>query len=590
MKNAINIVLSSLLASLLLPAGMYAQIERYFDQTLLVSQKAGTEAAVKSYFADIGSRSDTIYAYLYIPGQSPRLEFAMDKYDAMLKAADPDAEFVLISVNCPEKAAMWYNKRHGYEADYYICDEDMAYMDFLSFSTAVPAGGYALKVDKAGGRVLCCGAFAYSSKEYYDALVAYTGTQPFCTHSGDNSRLPLPRDVRHTDLSYEVHGVEMPDSLGAIFGVMSIASRDGLLLVADSFHDFGLCFSRSGDGTYGFVREFAPDESEKYMYFDVPDSLFGTATSLSYIMPLSVMFLPDGDLGMLIDLPKIVYDADDGFFYYNMPAILTRDAQTFEPDGVIRFDHVFDDMDDYYYNFFFASVLAGEQMMICMTKLGWPVLTKEEVAGQSQSDPFKAEYYDGSPCYVMVDGRTGSKTSRFGRLPDVFRRTLTGDYFLKGPSASFGSEFVYSDGVSGEICLADISAPDDVKRVYKAFDTGEPAEPDTSKFYTLDYMTDYENHYFRRTISSVKLRQDKIYLLVSIKPSAGSNYLSEVLYEYREVDRSSGEVVTSFMVTKQSEDESVLSATLSDDAVPRIAYLSEEDGDYSIKFVTGAGR
>ena len=88
MKNAINIVLSSLLASLLLPAGMYAQIERYFDQTLLVSQKAGTEAAVKSYFADIGSRSDTIYAYLYIPGQSPRLEFAMDKYDAMLKAAE----------------------------------------------------------------------------------------------------------------------------------------------------------------------------------------------------------------------------------------------------------------------------------------------------------------------------------------------------------------------------------------------------------------------------------------------------------------------------------------------------------------------
>ena len=67
-------------------------------------------------------------------------------------------------------------------------------------------------------------------------------------------------------------------------------------------------------------------------------------------------------------------------------------------------------------------------------------------------------------------------------------------------------------------------------------------------------------------------------------------YDEDLVYEYREVDRSSGEVVTSFMVAKQSEDESVLSATLSDDAVPRIAYLSEEDGDYSIKFVTEAGR
>ena len=67
-------------------------------------------------------------------------------------------------------------------------------------------------------------------------------------------------------------------------------------------------------------------------------------------------------------------------------------------------------------------------------------------------------------------------------------------------------------------------------------------------------------------------------------------YDEDLVYEYREVDRSSGEVVTSFMVAKQSEGESVLSATLSDDAVPRIAYLSEEGGDYSIKFVTGAGR
>lgn len=177
MDKSIRLLLSLLMSVVLVPFTASAQsgIEQYFSPYGRVAQIEGTEAAVKSYFADIGSRSDTIYAYLYIPGQSPRLEFAMDKYDAMLKAADPDAELVLVSVNCRRDVARKYNAKMGYVADFYLYDDSLGYLDFLSFNTPIPYGGYALKVDKGSGRVLCCGAFASSSPAFFDALVSFEG-------------------------------------------------------------------------------------------------------------------------------------------------------------------------------------------------------------------------------------------------------------------------------------------------------------------------------------------------------------------------------------------------------------------------------
>ena len=592
MDKSIRLLLSLLMSVVLVPFTASAQsgIEQYFSPYGRVAQIEGTEAAVKSYFADIGSRSDTIYAYLYIPGQLPRLEFAMDKYDAMLKAADPDAEFVLVSVNCRRDVARKYNAKMGYVADFYLYDDSLGYLDFLSFNTPIPYGGYALKVDKAGGRVLCGGAFASSSPAFFDALVSFEGAQPFHAYSDNRVSYPMPDDVSYVGLDYAVCPIELPDSLYAIARVSSFSLKDDLLVVAEDFHDYGSAFRCGEDDVFRFVSRLEPDGNERYVYFDVPDSLFEVARGGAYYIPLATSFLPDGKIGLVIDLPRVFLEEGGGLAYFNQPVVLVRDAWTFEPCRMIELTGINDDMYEYIYDFSNVCVLDDDNVMISVLKLSWPELTREELAGMPANDCFKDEYYDSSnPCFQMMDRHTGRRKSRFGSLDEVLKATRCAAFHTH-IAAPNGDEFAYANPITGIVHVADIATPDDVKDDYKVFDldSSRMIVPDTAKFYTLDYYNDY-NAYFCRRITSMKLRDDKLYVLVNVL--TGMNlYDEDLVYEYREVDRSSGEVVTSFMVAKQSEDESVLSATLSDDAVPRIAYLSEEDGDYSIKFVTEAGR
>lgn len=64
------------------------------------------------------------------------------------------------------------------------------------------------------------------------------------------------------------------------------------------------------------------------------------------------------------------------------------------------------------------------------------------------------------------------------------------------------------------------------------------------------------------------------------------NSMLEPLYEYRVIDRRSGEVETSFRVTKQFDDETMLVAGLSSDEEPVLFYLSERDGNYYLTEVS----
>ena len=395
--------------------------------------------------------------------------------------------------------------------------------------------------------MLCCGAFASSSPAFFDALVSFEGAQPFHAYSDNMVSYPMPDDVSYVGLDYAVCPIELPDSLYAIARVSSFSLKDDLLVVAEDFHDYGSAFRCGEDDVFRFVSRLEPDGNERYVYFDVPDSLFEVARGGAYYIPLATSFLPDGKIGLVIDLPRVFLEEGGGLAYFNQPVVLVRDAGTFEPCRMIELTGINDDMYEYIYDFSNVCVLDDDNVMISVLKLSWPELTREELAGMPANDCFKDEYYDSSNlCFQMMDRHTGRRKSRFGSLDEVLKATRCAAFHTH-IAAPNGDEFAYANPITGIV------------------------------------------HYFCRRITSMKLRDDKLYVLVNVL--TGMNlYDEDLVYEYREVDRSSGEVVTSFMVAKQSEDESVLSATLSDDAVPRIAYLSEEDGDYSIKFVTEAGR
>ena len=115
-------------------------MEQYCNASLRVAQKEGTDSIVRDYFSALETDADTVYALLYVPGYSPRLENPLPKVNGLLKRADPDAEFVLVSVNCPADMARKYNKKLGIGADHYIYDNDLGYAEFLSFNSAWTSG------------------------------------------------------------------------------------------------------------------------------------------------------------------------------------------------------------------------------------------------------------------------------------------------------------------------------------------------------------------------------------------------------------------------------------------------------------------
>lgn len=77
----------------------------------------------------------------------------------------------------------------------------------------------------------------------------------------------------------------------------------------------------------------------------------------------------------------------------------------------------------------------------------------------------------------------------------------------------------------------------------------------------------------------MRLTDDKIHMLVKVSYSL-AHTTKERVFEYRVIDRRSGEVETPFRVGKEFDDEYMIAAGLSDDEEPVLFYLSERGGRY----------
>ena len=259
-----------------------------------------------------------------------------------------------------------------------------------------------------------------------------------------------------------------------------------------------------------------------------------------------------------------------------------RDAGTLEPRPAIALaDGFFNNMDSVSYEYLNFNVIDSCHLVLEQYKTGWPIEGFEEFTGDAWFDSFMDEFYDGDNCYAMlVDARTGEKIRQFGPLPDVARETKTGYCYASLCVGSDGKEMVYTDVSSGEIHLADNATPWDVKRTYRAFALDPERLPaiDESLFYTPEYANEF-TRYFCRFVRNLRLTEDKIHVLCSVSHSK-MQFMLEPVYEYRVIDRRSGEVETSFRVDKQFDDETMLAAGLSEDDEPVLFYLSERGGRY----------
>ncbi len=361
--------------------------------------------------------------------------------------------------------------------------------------------------------------------------------------------------------------------------------RGDNLYYDDDYSGVVQCFTMTGSGDMTRRGTIEPTDEERYMYTttltqDVRDSF--NQRGMFYWMALGITLLSDGRVGCVYDLPWVFEMSNGDYAFFNFPAMLVRDEADLLPrEPVLPDEHFFDDMDEvesYFSNF---NIIDSTRMLFGMKKLSWPIDGFEEFTGNPDHDAFMDEFYErGTPCLELVDVKTGKSIKRFGNLPEAQAKTKTGYYFFNPTVDSHGGEVVYSDSYSGEVQLADNATPWDVKRTYRAFAPDPERKPamDTTKFYTLEYASDYYP-YFCRSIQCMKLTDDKIHVLVKVSYSL-AHTTKERIFEYSVIDRRSGEVETSFRVGKEFDDEYMIAAGLSDDEEPVLFYLSERGGRY----------
>lgn len=580
------------------PLNAFAQVEDYLDETLKLSQKEGSNEKLKEYFSGIDARSDTLYAYLYIPGRSPRLEGYVYSFDRLLKHASPGAETVIISVEQDADAARLYNERQGYKADHYIYDEEQRYLDFISINSIGLRGTYVLKVALSSGRLICGGAVFSTYEEYFDALVRTTEPQPYCTYAAAarSAAFGLPDDAERTSLAYSRLPVETPADvmLGELSGLP--AMKGGTLLLCDELNEGAFCFKRGADGVFRHFSTAGIMDDEKYLYFKVSGKAkdYVMRHRMDYYMLISVGFLDGGDIGLSYSIPFVCYNeekcqrGDSALIYFNQPIILVRDS-LLRPCAPMKYeDDFFDrDADEYIYSTSAYYPLGGDVMALSCWKMSYPIDYFEEFNGIPEQDPFMDEFYGyDNPYLVTVDMKSGRQLGKYGELPDVAGKTKTGYYFCHAIADGRDGEIVYGDSYSGNLFLAPVSNPDDVKRTYKAFSLN-PAHapvPDESKFRTMEYAK-YYSHFYQRQMQALRLTDKDIHCVMSISLSANTG-VNDFAYEYVRIERESGDVVSRYVIDKQYPDEEIMGCNLTSDKDDvRVFYMSRRGGKYAVVFV-----
>ncbi len=572
---------------------LFAQIEDYYNEENMFSQKEGTEDILREYFSCLDTDADTLYVLLYVPGLSLRLEAPINSFDKQLKRADSNAQSVLLSVELNPNVARKYNERLGFKADHYMYDGHNRYLDFLSFSTMLPAGACIMKIARSSGRVICSVRPIDFREGLYKALVNVHEISPFHTFANiDNDSFGLPSDLRAAKLNYAAHELLNPDTLFIIGNMRTLpALKDGLLVFRDDFNLGFSCFRSNGSGGLDFAKRIMPegDERTKYMKLTDEQKRDYIDNGYAYWIALMPIFLPDGKIGAVFDLPEVTFE-DGCYMSSNFPAILVRDANDFTPSPMFGFSDNFfyEDSADYDYEFFNIDVIDNKRFVVGVTDIGWPRDGFSEFEGNPKHDPFMDEFYDYTDrlCLQLVDAETGEKIRKFHPLPDHARETMTGYCFVSNCATSHGNEIAYTTSYSGKVFIADNETPWDVKREYTVFnlDPSRKPELDPSKFYTYEYAN-IHLPYFCRHISSMRLTGDKLHVLVKVTYSFAPA-LREPVFEYRRIDRNTGEIEASFMLEKQHEGETLLGANLSYDDEPQLFYVSELDGKYFMTLVS----
>lgn len=516
---------------------------------LQIRQKQGTDSLLKNYLGKCDIKEDTIYAFLYGPAICPRCEASFKLFKKWLN--ERGKKFTLISVFEDSVASEYYNRKEGYDADYYIYDTRNDFQSIFSFNDLPLICSNVLKMTKTG-RLITGGDYTEMSTVFVDQLIARTkpmdyktfGTEDTTSYQETVFDIPNVETMKPTFKDYPV------DSKGNPFCMTnnSPISSDNMFFYNDNMTNCVPVFKKEeSNDTLSLAAVVEADSASKRAFVNIAEPLYQAylLNGMVFSMVCNINMMDKSHIGVSYSLPLIKYEDKDSIrvALFNKPSILsfsTDDLSSVNANVPLEFDMF---KDDYFYKHFqFSS--TDDKIIIGCQKKTWPMeYEKEDYAADTTRNSFdKAFYKTDNPFMAAFDRKTGNLICRFGHLDESAERGLTGYFFVSPLSCVSGTELLYTDGYSGKVYIADTTNVSTEKECYKAFDPDYKLMPpiDSAKFYTYEYVKPYFKVYYR-CIKNMRATKDKIYCLV--KYHNGDDKRCKPAYTVITIDRKSRRTV-----------------------------------------------
>lgn len=516
MNKLIILILLSMVTNI--SRGQEIDLEKFETNFIQIRQKPGTDDLLKDYLSRAGSQEDTLYAFVYSPGQCPRCEGMIKEFHRQL--LNNKRKLLLITLNADEKVSKLYNKKKDYEAEYYIYDTDKSIAKFFSFNTSVLGVAYILKISK-NGRLISGGDDSFMSSKFVKQLIEKKEPLPYMDFSAkDNAKkkfLPaykLPAKImkRNKDIA-----MSMPDSIW----LCGINERpvwyENHFYYADEVLE-GMELFQESDNEMRFKALFKPTkrESMRFVKISKEDYEPRKRSGMFFNIVISGNPLDTNHYGISCSLPELEY-IDDGIVYYNSACILSRRMDNEQPDSAIVFDFEVDKSKYFFKHFNFSS--TGDKIVLGCQKLTWPMeFEPKDYKNDVTLDPFvEGFYHTNNPFMAVFDRHTGKLVTQFGQLDKMAEKTRTGYAFVSPRSAVYNDEVAYTDGSSGKIYVVDIANVHKNKACYEIFkieDSDLPPLDSTQYYKDTEYMMPYWR-VFCRNIDDIRLTTDYLYCVVA---------------------------------------------------------------------------
>lgn len=570
-----------------LPIGSFAQEQNYLAEMLAsnnaIEQKEGTTDLLKEYLKPYGADTKELFAILFSPQASPRLETDISYVLNNISKVKPDAEVVIIAVYPEAEQARTYVK-DKFGTDKIITDTDNTHEKIFHYRAGRLAVTFLLQIDIQEGRLMCGGETPNLNLDFLKQFCNNTSYMPFASSETNNTKQNIGKSHRKPKGTYPSVFIREDKGFTVSLPLETPEWQGNTFLYADQLLSKGVILN-IGNDTAELKQFIVPTETQQKAFVQLADSTYNQMKreGMVFCMANCVAFVPNTKKAVAsYSLPNLFWENNDRIAYYNKPVLLETTEQT-DSCGMYAFDFEHDSIPLYMYTHASDFIPLDERHLFTGCRKGFPTTCDtSQIRGNIHQDIFVPEFYKDTPFCSIFDKYTGKRVARFGHLDEIFQKTRTGYYFTCPIADIYKGKIVYTDGCSGKLW---IRSKDEKEQEVKVFDVKIPSavcREAESRKYTYDYFTPFFN-VFHQYIEMLKVDNDGIHCLIRNGRSAEKHPADAYIYQLLDFN---GETLQRITVEYEKGDE-VLAVGLGKDYRNRVFpyYMAKNNHHHYLKYL-----